>query len=71
MSVSCVNEPEYVILPMLQQIIVILIFLGALTYVGWMIYKSFQAKSGCATGCGKCGAVDFQKIEAQIKKEGL
>jgi hypothetical protein len=46
-------------------------FLGALAYVGRLILRSFQAKSACASGCGKCGAVDFQKIEAQIKKGGL
>jgi len=51
----------------LQQIVLILIFLGALIYLGSTIYKSFQAKSGCASGCGKCGAVDFGKIEQQIK----
>ncbi len=56
---------------MIQQIVVGVVFLGAIFYVGQLIYKSFQSKSGCATGCGKCGAVDFQKMEAQIKKNGL
>jgi hypothetical protein len=51
----------------IQQIIIALVFLSALAYVGRLIYKSFQAKSACASGCGKCGAVDFNKIEAQIK----
>jgi hypothetical protein len=53
---------------LLQQIALILIFLGAVTYVGLMIYRAFQAKSGCATGCGKCG-VDFTKIEERIKEK--
>ena len=57
---------------MVQQILVILIFLAAVGYLARMLYKSFQAKStGCATGCGKCGAVDFEKIEAQIKSKVL
>jgi len=56
---------------MLQQIIVGVIFLGALVYIGRMVYRSFQAKSGCATACGKCSAIDFQKIETQIKKGKL
>lgn len=56
---------------MLQQILVGVIFLGALTYVARLFYRSFQAKSACESGCGKCGAVDFQKIEAQMKKEGF
>jgi len=56
---------------MIQQIIVGLIFLGALAYVGRLIYKSFQAKSACDSGCGKCGAVDFAKIEKQLKERGV
>jgi hypothetical protein len=56
---------------MVQEIIVAIVFLGAVFYVGRLIYLSLQSKSACATGCGKCGAVDFQKIEAQIKKKGL
>lgn len=56
---------------MLQQIALILIFLGAVAYLGLIIYKSFQAKSGCATGCGKCGAVDFSKIEQQIREKKI
>jgi hypothetical protein len=58
----------YFYLMLLQQIALILIFLGAVTYVGLMIYRAFQAKSGCATGCGKCG-VDFTKIEERIKEK--
>lgn len=55
---------------MLQQVIIILLFIGALAYLGRMIYRSFKSKS-CATGCGKCGAVDFGKIEADLKSRGL
>ena len=51
----------------LQQIVLILIFLGAVAYLGLMVYRGFQAKSGCASGCGKCGAIDFAKIEQKIK----
>jgi hypothetical protein len=56
---------------MIQQILVGLVFAAALFYVGRLLYRSFQAKSACSTGCGKCGAVDFQKIEEQLKKQGL
>ena len=51
---------------MIQQIIIGTIFLAALSYVAWLIYKTFQAKNACASGCGKCGAIDFEKIEKQI-----
>ena len=55
---------------MIQSIIVAIIFIGAVAYVARLIYKSFESKS-CATGCGKCGAVDFNKIEKQLKEKGL
>jgi hypothetical protein len=53
----------------IQQIIIGALFLAAFGYVGRLIYKSFQANGACATGCGKCGAIDFDKIEAQIKSK--
>jgi len=51
----------------MQQIVVILIFFGALAYLGWIGYSYFTAKGNCATGCGKCGAIDIKKIEEQFK----
>jgi hypothetical protein len=57
---------------MIQQLLVAVFFLGALAYLGRLVYRSFKAKSaGCASGCGKCGAIDLNKIEAQIRKNGL
>ena len=56
---------------MVQEVIVGIGFAGAVFYVGQLIYKSLQSKSACTSGCGKCGALDFQKIEAQIKKKGI
>ena len=50
----------------LQQILLIAIFAGAVAYLGFIVYKSFTAKSGCASGCGKCG-IDFNKIERELK----
>jgi hypothetical protein len=52
---------------MVQEIIIGLIFLVALGYVGNLIYKSFQAKHACSSGCGKCGALDLAKIEKTYK----
>jgi hypothetical protein len=56
---------------MIQEAIVGIVFAGAVFYVGQLIYRSLHSKSACTTGCGKCGALDVQKIEAQIKKKGL
>jgi len=57
---------------MVQNLIIFLIFGAAVFYVARMIYKNFSAKSGsCASGCGKCGAVDFNAIEKQLKQKGL
>ncbi len=55
---------------MLQHLIIAIIFSGALFYIGRLGYLSlFKAKSGCASSCGKCGAIDFAKIEEQIKNK--
>ena len=51
-----------------QEIVVALIFIAALVYLGRLVYRSFTAKSGCPTGCGSCSAVDFKKIEQQIRE---
>ncbi|MBL7850252.1 MAG: FeoB-associated Cys-rich membrane protein [Cyclobacteriaceae bacterium] len=40
---------------MIQQLLVGLVFLGALGFLGVLVVRSFRAKEGCATGCGKCG----------------
>jgi len=56
---------------MIQQVIIGLLFLGAFFFVARMLYRSFQTKSGCATGCAKCNTVDFEKIEQQLKEKGI
>jgi hypothetical protein len=54
--------------PMIQTVLVILFFTGALAYVIRLIYKNFQAKSGCSSGCAKC-SIDFDKIEQQLQQK--
>jgi hypothetical protein len=57
---------------MFQNILIVLLFIAAIAYVGWMVFKSFRGSAaGCASGCGKCGAVDFNKLEKQLKEKGL
>jgi FeoB-associated Cys-rich membrane protein len=53
---------------MIQQIIIIGLFVVAAAYLGRLLYRSFQSKNVCESGCGKCGAVDFEKIEKQLQK---
>ena len=46
----------------IQFILMIFVFIGALFYIGRLIYRSFAAKGdGCASGCGKCPA-NFKNI---------
>lgn len=54
---------------MIQELIILVIFLAAAFYMGRMIYRSFAAKSGCAKGCGSCGAIDFKKIQQELDKK--
>ena len=56
---------------MIQQLVLIALFIGAAVYLGRLIYRSFQAKNACESGCGKCGAIDLQKIEKELKAKGL
>jgi len=52
---------------MIQEIILFSIFAVALFYLGRLVYRSFTTKESCPKGCGSCGAVDFNKIQQQIK----
>jgi len=52
---------------MIQHLIVLILFIGALAYVGRLVYQSFQTKS-CSSGCGSCG-IDFKKIEQHLAKK--
>ncbi|GAB3824974.1 FeoB-associated Cys-rich membrane protein [Pontibacter rugosus] len=54
---------------MIQQLIILLIFLVAVAYMGRMLYRSFAASSGCAKGCGSCGSIDFNKIQKELEKK--
>lgn len=56
---------------MFQEIVIGIIFIGALFYIGRLAYKNLTAKKACASGCSKCGALDLAKIEADIKVRGL
>lgn len=55
---------------MIQAILVVLLFVAAATYLGWLVYRSFEAKS-CAAGCGKCSVVDFNKIEKAVREKEM
>ncbi|CAM3393584.1 FeoB-associated Cys-rich membrane protein [Pontibacter korlensis] len=54
---------------MIQQIIILLIFLVAVAYMLRMFYQTFSAKSGCAKSCGACSTIDFKKIQKDLEKQ--
>lgn len=54
---------------MIQSILIGLIFAAAAFYLGRMVYRSFQAKEGCASGCGKCGVADIDKIVKNTEQQ--
>jgi len=57
---------------MLENIIILLIFIGACGYLGNLFRQSFFSKSSCSKGCSNCGAkIDVDKIEAEIRKNGF
>jgi hypothetical protein len=56
---------------MIQQILILSIFAGAAFYMVRLAYRSFTAKNACESGCSKCGALDLEKIEKELKAKGL
>ena len=52
-----------------QHIVIALLFLTALAYLGYIVYKSFSS-SGCPSGCGSCG-LDMNKIRKELEKKRL
>jgi hypothetical protein len=54
---------------MIQEITIGLLFGGAAIYLGNMVRTSFSHKGGCVKGCGSCGKIDIEKIEAAIRQK--
>jgi hypothetical protein len=52
---------------MIQNILVILALGGAMVYIGKIVYKSFQSKNACITGCGKCAEAAEKTIGVASK----
>ena len=54
---------------MVQQIIILLLFIAALAYIIRMLYRTFSSQAdGCAKSCGACGGIDFKKIEQEMER---
>ncbi|WP_071594837.1 FeoB-associated Cys-rich membrane protein [Pontibacter roseus] len=58
---------------MVQEILILVIFLVALAYMGRAMYRSFMPNkdAGCAKGCGGCSAIDFSKIQKELDKKAV
>ncbi|PRY14964.1 hypothetical protein CLV24_103203 [Pontibacter ummariensis] len=55
---------------MVQELLILVIFLVAAFYVGSVLYRSFSAKSSCSKGCGgACSSIDFKKIQKDLEKK--
>jgi hypothetical protein len=47
----------------METVIIALIFVGALVFLGQLVYKQFWGKSAgqCAKGCGSCAAMPTEE----------
>jgi len=36
----------------MQQLLVIILFLAAVAYLGFILYKNFKGEAGCSDNCG-------------------
>ncbi|MBX7124629.1 MAG: FeoB-associated Cys-rich membrane protein [Cyclobacteriaceae bacterium] len=52
---------------MLQTLILILLFAGALFYLGRMAWRSFKSQQSCSTGCGKCAEAHDRFSKVPVK----
>ncbi|MFI5148564.1 MAG: FeoB-associated Cys-rich membrane protein [Bacteroidia bacterium] len=52
----------------IQEIIVFIIFAGALFYIGRRLWNTMRKKD-CGGGCAACGGIDIKVIEDKIRKE--
>ncbi|TAE38984.1 MAG: FeoB-associated Cys-rich membrane protein [Sphingobacteriales bacterium] len=43
---------------MMQNVLVILLFIAALAYMVRLVWRALRSNKGCASGCAKC-KVDF------------
>lgn len=48
----------------METVVVILIIAVAAVYVGWVFYKGFRQKDGCACGCTCCSISDSCSLPA-------
>ncbi len=48
-----------------QGAFIVLLFILAIGYLGYTIWKQFSAKKGCPGGCG-CSGIDIEKIEKEL-----
>lgn len=53
-----------------QLAIIAILFLSALAYLGYAVYKNFRADAGCSSGCTSCG-IDISKIKKELEQKGL
>lgn len=50
---------------MIQGVIIAIVFVLAIGYLGYSIWKQFSTKKGCPGGCG-CSGIDIEKIEKEL-----
>ena len=54
---------------LVQNLLIVLLFLAATFYVGRIFWRAFFTKSaaGCAKGCGACGTLDVDRLQRTIE----
>ncbi len=52
---------------MIQELIVGAIFVGALFFLGKLVYRAFSGNPSCSGGCDSCNVIDVEAIEKKIK----
>ena len=51
----------------MQELIIVLLFAGALIYLGNVIYRQTKKESGCASSCCDSPVKNIKKVNREIK----
>jgi hypothetical protein len=52
---------------MIQEVLIWLLFGGALLYLVVFLFPAKNKKKDCAKGCGGCGSISYDKTEVSTK----
>jgi hypothetical protein len=54
----------------IQQLLIVTLFVAALVYLGRIGWRAWRSKNACEAGCNKCNVADIDLMAKNIEKVG-